>query len=357
MKMAPELAEGARNLVLNCADLKAGDDILIVHEDPALAWYDLDAPLAVAAEARNLGMSARLLQVGAPDNSRDPRLAEATAAHDCCIYFARIGDQDRFADPAPGKTNVMCYTRDAEMLASAYGRTDHRAFLELKTAVDDILLAADRIEISCPLGTDISGGLSEGDRPSDNDVSVRRFPLGVPHPVAASGFSGRVALAGYLTSTGSRVYEPSFLALEKPVFATVALGRIEDFAGMPEITARIRAHYRMVAERFGIDGDAVHSWHGGIHPGCVYTAEEALNPDRWSNTVFTNPRFLHFHTCGNYAPGEISWMVRDPTITIDGTNLWEGGRLHPEAFAQSRRCLEIWPELKPLFAEPYKMAE
>ena len=44
MKMAPELAEGARNLVLNCADLKAGDDILIVHEDPALAWYDLDAP-------------------------------------------------------------------------------------------------------------------------------------------------------------------------------------------------------------------------------------------------------------------------------------------------------------------------
>ena len=99
--MVPELAEGARNLVLNCAGLKAGDKVLIVHEDPAFAWYDLDAPLAVAAEARNLGMSATLLEVGAPDNDCDSRVAEAIAAHDCSIFFARIGDRDRFAAPAP----------------------------------------------------------------------------------------------------------------------------------------------------------------------------------------------------------------------------------------------------------------
>lgn len=352
MTMAPELADGARNLLLNCAGLKTGDEILILHEDPTLAWYDRDGPLAVAAEARNLGMSAILLEVGAPDNDRDPRVAEAVAAHDCSIFFARIGDQDRFADPAPGKTSVMCYARNAAMLASAYGRTDHRAFLELKTAVNDILLGAGKIEISCPLGTDVSGNLSERDRAFREDVSLRRFPLGVPQPLAASGLSGRVALARFLTPTGSKVYEPSFLALEKPVFAEVASGRIEGFTGDPEIIARVREHYRMVAEMFGIDADAVHSWHAGIHPACAYTADAAQDPDRWSNTVFTNPRFLHFHTCGSYPPGEICWMVRDPTVGIDGTNLWEEGRLRPEAFVQSRRCLEAWPELKPLFAEP-----
>jgi hypothetical protein len=249
----------------------------------------------------------------------------------------------------------MCYARDAAMLASTYGRTDHRALLALKTAVNDILLAAGRIDISCPLGTDISGSLSERDRASREDVSVRRFPLGVPQPLSASGFSGRVALAHYLTPTGSRVYDPSFLALEKPVVAEVASGRIEEFAGDPEITARIREHYKMVAEMFGIDGDAVHSWHAGIHPGCAYTAAAAENPDRWSNTVFTNPRFLHFHTCGSYPPGEICWMVQDPTIAIDGTKLWDKGRLHPEAFAQLRRCLEQWPELESLFAEPSEL--
>jgi hypothetical protein len=352
MTMAPELAEGARNLLLNGAGLKAGADILILHEDPALAWYDRDAPLAVAAVARDLGMSAKLLEVGAPDNDRDPRVTEAIAAHGCTIFFARLGDQDRFADPAPGKTSVMCYARDAAALASAYGRTDHRAFLDLKAAVNDILLGADRIDISCPLGTEISGGLSGEDRASREDVSLRRFPLGVPQPLAASGYSGRVALAHFLTPTGSKVYDPPFLALEKPVFAEVASGRIAGFTGDPDIVARVREHYKTVSEKFDIDADAVHSWHAGIHPGCAYPSSAAEDPDRWSNSAFTNPRFLHFHTCGSYPPGEICWMVLDPTVAIDGLNLWENGRLHPEAFAQSSRCLEDWPELGPLFAEP-----
>jgi hypothetical protein len=48
-------------------------------------------------------------------------------------------------------------------------------------------------------------------------------------------------------------------------------------------------------------------------------------------------------------------MVQDPTIAIDGTKLWDKGRLHPEAFAQLRRCLEQWPELESLFAEPSEL--
>ena len=42
------LAEGAHNLLVNCAGAETGDTILIVHEDPALGWYDLAAPQAVA---------------------------------------------------------------------------------------------------------------------------------------------------------------------------------------------------------------------------------------------------------------------------------------------------------------------
>ncbi len=50
------LTEGARNLLLNCAELHAGNNILIVAEDPALGWYDAEAPAAVLDEARRLGM-------------------------------------------------------------------------------------------------------------------------------------------------------------------------------------------------------------------------------------------------------------------------------------------------------------
>ena len=115
---------------------------------------------------------------------------------------------------------------------------------------------------------------------------------------------------------------------------------------------RVREHYHRVSHQFGIDGNVVHSWHAGIHPGCSYTSQASQNPDRWSNTVFTNPRFLHFHTCGNYAPGEICWMLLDHTIAIDGKKLWDRGRLYPEIFPQTKTCIERWPELNALFANP-----
>ena len=115
---------------------------------------------------------------------------------------------------------------------------------------------------------------------------------------------------------------------------------------------RIEDHYKSVSDQFGIDASAIHSWHAGIHPGCDYKSSAADDPDRWSNTVFTNPRFLHIHTCGAYAPGEICWMLLDHSIAIDGTKLWDGGRLMPGAFEQTATCLEKWPGIKPLFDNP-----
>ena len=214
------LARGARNLLVHCARLRPGAGLAIVHEDPALGWYDLEAPLAVAEEARRLGAATALVRVGAPGNEPDARAVKAVAEHDTVVFFSRIGDQDRFGDPAPGKTVVMCYARDAAMLASAYGRTDHRALLDLAAEVDRVLLRAGRIRISCPLGTDLVGASSAAGEPGELDepgepgergagAAVRRFPLGVHQPIEAAGFSGRVVLAGWLASTGSKVYEPA----------------------------------------------------------------------------------------------------------------------------------------------------
>ena len=127
---------------------------------------------------------------------------------------------------------------------------------------------------------------------------------------------------------------------------------INDLKGEQEDVGRIRKHYQMVASLFSLDKDVVHSFHAGIHPGSAYTKSVAEDPDRWSNSAFTNPRVLHFHTCGDYPPGEICWMVIDHTLTIDGKTLWEHGRLCVDAFDETARCLDDWPELRPLFASP-----
>lgn len=254
-----DLAEGARNLLLNCAKLNRGDSLLILSESPQFGWYDEAGPMAVAVEARSLDMNPTLLQVGPPSGSLASGVAEAIAAHDCCIFFARIGDQDRFAARCPSKTFVMSYARDAAMLASDFGRANHLAFEALKDAVDSVLLGAATIDITCPMGTQISGSLSPEAKTSRADVSIRRFPLGVPQPICAKRLSGRVAIERYLTSTGSRVYDPPFLALKGAVFAEVNSGRIERFSGDALCIDRIKTHYSRVAGMFGIDGGIVHS--------------------------------------------------------------------------------------------------
>lgn len=346
------LTDGARNLLQRCGEFEPGSEILLVCEPPELGWYDAAAPDAVAKEAARLGLKPKRIEVGPPSEKLSAEAALAIDEHKHTIFFARIGDQDRFAEVPAGQTKVMCYIRDAKMLASDFGTASHQAMLSFKKAIDGILLSADEIEITCPLGTHVTGRVSDSARANPSDVGVRRFPMGVPQPVEAREFDGKVALARYLTPTGSQAYYPPAVEIANPVFAEVAQGRIRRFSGDPESLSQVEAHYERVSSLFDIDRNFVHSWHAGIHPGCAYERAASADPDCWSNTAFCNPRVLHFHTCGAYAPGEICWMVLDHTVRIDGTALWENGRLHPERFTQTQDCLKAWPELVPLFENP-----
>lgn len=347
--------EGARNLLLNCAGVQPGDSLLILHEDPSLGWYDHETPMLVARVARDLGASVELRQTGGPENRfLDEAVDKGDLIEgdcDCCIFFARIGDQLRFAQAPAGRKHVMCYAASIDALASDYGRVEYQAMADLKTAIDTLLLKAGSITISCPLGSDLRGDMRDHATGAPGEVTVLRFPVGVHVPIDARSFSGEVRLARYLTPTGSRVYDPPWISIDEPVTAVVESGHVIRFVGDGRDIDRVERQYRQVAQEFSIEPDVVHSWHAGIHPGCHFAGLAADDPDRWSNTVFTNPRFVHFHTCGNDAPGEICWMVLDPTICIDGIALWEDGKLQLEQFAETRLCLERWPRLSTLFDE------
>ena len=350
--------EGARNLLANCAGLREGEHLVILYEDPALGWYEQALAPLLASVARECGASVTLRQVGGPRNDVIDRTEHMTppeldvdALCDCCLFLARIGDQIRFDSPRRGPRRVMCYVRSIEMLASSYGRADHEAMLSLKHAVDTTMCSAREISITCPLGTNLRGS-PPPHREAPEDVSVLRFPLGVHAPIDARRFAGDVVLARYLTPTGSRIYAPPSIVIEAPVRASVEAGRIVSFAGTAGDRGRVESQYQRVADAFDLRSDALLSWHAGIHPGCQFDGDAADDPDLWSNTVFTNPRFVHFHTCGNEAPGEICWMVLDPTIRVDDIPLWCDGSLQLAAFPETRRCLHEWPALDPLFEQP-----
>ncbi len=341
---------GVQNLLQNCMKVKAGDFVLIVCENPALGWYDTAAPGLIKTALEESGCRVSTILVGAPDDTLPADYEDQLAAHDTIVFLARIGDQDRFADKLPGKNVAMLYVRNQKSLKSAYAATNHDAMVAMKTSVDAVARASDRVSISCPLGTRLEGRVEMEDV-VDGEVSVKRFPLCVPQPVLTRSISGQVALKRWLTPTGSRSYSPASVRIDGVVMAHVDRGRIVGFEGDRHSVKTIEDHYFKVADQFDLDKDAIHSWHAGIHPACFYEGNIDDDPDRWSNNIFGNPRFLHFHTCGSSPPGEICWMVLDPTIAFDGKALWRDGCLQPQNFEQTAAVVNARPELSTLLAE------
>ena len=343
-------AAGARNLLLTCAKAEVGQSLLIAYEPARLGYFDDRVVDCVAREARELGLHVRLFDVGfAPETPHLCTQLQKQMAHaDIVIFFARLGDQLRFCDMPRNKTIITCFAATEELLASGFGTGDYGAFTTLKAAVDEAFTRAREVRLTCPNGTDVRGT----PRMDGTETSLKRFPLSVFAPVPAHTFSGRVALAGFLTGTGSRYYEPYNLDFEGTLFAHLEAGRLTHFTGCPHVVARADAHYDAVARRYGLDRNAVHSWHAGIHPGCGFPWQMSQHPERWGGTAFGNPRIAHFHTCGAQAPGEISWNVIDPTITLDGVQVWEDGTLYPQRLHGGEDLLRRHGDLAKMFKSP-----
>ena len=69
-----KLSVGVDNLLINCANLKVGDDLLIIRERESLGWYKNDISEGVAAAAIKKGIKTSILDVGKPDNSEKKSL-------------------------------------------------------------------------------------------------------------------------------------------------------------------------------------------------------------------------------------------------------------------------------------------
>ena len=248
--------------------------------------------------------------------------------------------------------STVSYAYDAACLGSGFGTTSHALMHDIKSLIERRIAYTERIEITCPLGTDLIGvplGFTHDDV---GEVRIRRFPLTVFKPVPALGFSGKIALARWLIGSGSHYYEPYEACLDDTVFAILESGRAVDFEGPPKVVAAVRSHHTRVGKMFNIDPFFVHSWHAGFHPQTFYPLPARHNPTRWSALAFGSPRYLHFHVCGDEPPGEICWTVIDPTITLDGMPAWLGGRLALAETDEAQAIIQHYADGPAAFAEP-----
>ncbi len=357
MDIVADLRTGIDNLLFNCIEAKAGESLAIIREQGGGDYYSSTLADVIAIHGRNRALNVRIVDTPfVEDASELPAdVSRAMDAVDHTLFLARIGDQVRFTDLGGAGTKTMCYALDEESFGSAFCSADYRFFISLKRLINAAVFGENRVTITCPSGTNLVG-TSPPDPGDDNanDVFMRRFPLTVFRPVPASTFSGRLALSKWLCPTGSRYYRPDSVLIDGVVIALVDKGRIVGFEGNEDEVRKVRAHYDFVARKYGIDGDVIHSWHAGIHPQNGYTGLAAENLTRWSGSAFGNPRYLHFHTCGDYAPGEICISVFDPSISVNGSELWCDGRLDFAETEEVQRLQATYPGIRELFERPVR---
>ncbi len=347
--------DGAQSLLKHCVCGTAEERLLIVTEKDGAGYYDNQAAKLTADTARSMGMF--VYETQAPlsiDCEKEMSLFLTTLrGFDHIIFFARVGDQLRFSINEDLPPATMCYALGAESLNSAFGTACHSGLIEVRDAINATFASAKHIQVSCPKGTNYSGFI-EPQEQALPDVKVKRFPMLIPKPVPANDFEGTIALSRFLMGTGSRHYDPYYLPLDNDVLVEVKNNRIVNFNGDHKTVAKVKKHYKHVANLFNIDPWYVHSWHAGMHPACTFNTDAYSDILRWAGSAFGNPRILHFHTCGQFAPGEISWNIIDPTITLDGVKVWEDGLLHPERLQQGKAILQKHPKLHKLYSEPQR---
>ena len=320
---------GARNLLVNCIGVRSGDEVLIIREPSALGHYDDASPECVAEEASRLG--ARVHSIWPPEidgpNNLPGTLVAAMERADHTVFFSQVGDQVRFnALPGAG-SKTMSYALDLDYLGSQLCTTPFALMEMVHAKLVAELAQASRWRITCPNGTDAGGRIDSEyfAKSAPGHFSLKLFPVMIFDPLPCLEMNGRVVITHWLTTTATHRFDRGPLVLETPITVETENARIAHFSGEPALVAKVRNHYREVADHFASEADTVHSWHAGINPRTYYAGNALDNLVRWGGICFGSPRFTHFHTCGDN-PGLIVWSLFDATITIDDEVYWRDGR-------------------------------
>ena len=350
--MPEQNLEGAYNLLVNCGQACAGERLLLCYEQESLDFYDRAIVEDVCACAQEIGLEVMpyVLDFDPVIDTVPAQLAAAIAAADLTVFLARLADQMRFGRFKSDQRTILSYALNSASLASPFGTVHYKASLALKQVIDTAVFGASEVVVSCKAGTYFKGSIAAS--PDGGDVNLRRFPMLVNTPAPASGFAGRIALPGFLVGTGSKYYHPFGVTFDAPLFAVFEGNTLLGFEGQKSDEDKANQHLDMVAGRFEIDRNFVHSWHLGIHPKCYFDGVAVDQFESWSGSAFGNPRLLHVHTCGAYAPGEVCWNVVDPTLVADGVTIWEDGVLLPERVPGGREVLAEYDDLRRAFLAP-----
>ncbi len=330
MATMDNLTAGADNLLLRSVGIRPGQRMLVVEEpdDHTLVERRLADFIVHRAGFHGVTAARRSPALTADPGDFPRDILQLMQGVDHTLFLSRLGDYCRFTDLKAPCSKTICYVRSLEMLGSAFAGTCNRLFQSLLERFESELFAAREWRVRCPLGTDIRGEFVWPDQESEGNFSMNLFPVTTFRPVPCNTAYGQAALSRWLMPGGAPKIDNAYMVLEETIVAEVSDGELTGFTGPVESVRAAQDHYDHVAGTLGINRNRIHSWHAGLNPFAGFDGDLATDRglSEWESISFASPRYLHFHTCGDVPPGEITWSLFNPTVQVDGQTFWQDGQ-------------------------------
>jgi leucyl aminopeptidase (aminopeptidase T) len=314
--------EGVWNLVHNCAEVKAGESVLILNE-----YGKIDEEVAaLITEAVKASGAEYFVLWGEP---LDPKRRELPKA----LVDAMLASDKVIASYAINRAVLDGYTRGRGLVqinntcrTPQAMQTPHATFhwgmvRAIYGRLEELFGAAQRWHVTSPAGTEMTGRIGSGSEVADAYFAqeaeasrfIRVFPGEVFSPVGAVDAEGTIVME-YVNMRDSRPWDA-------PAIITVKDNRITDVDPKGEEAKRFAAELDAAVKRFGDNATVIDSWHGGMNPRArVPTAE---NPSLVG--VTSGAAMMHFHAGRTTDP--LSAGLLNHTIEVDGRRIYEGGKL------------------------------
>jgi hypothetical protein len=331
LNLADSWMPGIDNLLINCAEVKTGANVLFINE-PAMF---IERPAIEAIEERTRQLDGRVTSLwtgraAGPESIAEDIIRQIEAA-DITIFNHTMGAMLRLR-PIPGNgIRVLNYATTRSLLESEYARASHKLWAEASMMAIKEINQVRRWHITCDLGTEVEGIVPESEAAGIsgmNAFAIRTFPIGTHRPTSSMQARGRLAVR-WFTSASLHDFGSQGIKLADPIMLEFADGKIRGFTGNQKLIDRTVDYLEEVGNKTRKEGLMINSWHAGINPQTYspWTDDDSL--EAWMNVAHNSPHILHFHAVGEAIPGELSVPIIDPTVSMDDKVMWKGGRFLP----------------------------
>lgn len=313
-----DVLAGARNCVIDCAQIGNGRTVAIVNE----TGTDEGVVAAIADIARDAGAEVNVIwadphpkEKAAPIN---PDVFAAFRDADIVVNhyhsLSRAALQDQFAQET--RVRVPNRATTSALLGSSWARFPYGLQKALGDSLEDIMSPGQRWRITSPAGTDLHGQFVEADSAlaqayfqtdEDNNRARRNFPGGVHTPRISTGINGTL-VAEYVDGAPAEM---------PPLRLTIKDGQV---AGAEGGDAEGLARARVMESDGHVD-----SWHSGINPKTVVPVNRSANPRKWYSYAHCSPQMVHFHLGRTHATINVACLGQ--TLEIEHRPVYENGVL------------------------------